>query len=143
MTISELRSAVLKYLPIYSEKCGRTCYLFIDGMDHAARSNKSKDTFLSQLPRPEEVGDGVKFIFVGQPINDKYPKWMINNPAIEYYELPLLEVQDIRTIIETNNVIIDNVDIDTLSSSVIQVVGNNTLNVLFAILEIGIIKNFV
>lgn len=136
MTISELRSAVLKYLPIYSEKCGRTCYLFIDGMDHAARSNKAKDTFLSQLPRPEEVGDGVKFIFVGQPINDKYPKWMINNPAIEYYELPLLEVQDIRTIIETNNVIIDNVDIDTLSSSVIQVVGNNTLNVLFAVLEI-------
>jgi len=136
LTITELRSAVLKYLPIYAEKCGRTCYLFIDGMDHAARSNKANDTFLSQLPRPEEVGDGVKFIFVGQPINDKYPKWMINNPAIEYYELPLLEVQDIKTIIETNNIEIVNVDIDTLSSSIIQVVGNNTLNVLFAILEI-------
>lgn len=136
MTITELRSTVLKYLPIYSKKCGRTCYLFIDGMDHAARSNKAKDTFLLQLPRPEEVGDGVKFIFVGQPINDKYPKWMINNPDIEYYELPLLEVQDIKTIIETNNIEITNVDIDTLSSSIIKVVGNNTLNVLFAVLEI-------
>lgn len=136
LTITELRSAVLKFLPIYAEKSGRTCYLFIDGIDHAARANKAKDTFLSQLPRPEEVSDGVKFIFVGQPINDKYPKWMINNPSIEYYELPLLEVQDIKTIIEMNNIKIDNVDIETLSSSVIQVVGNNTLNVLFAILEI-------
>lgn len=136
LTITELRSAVLKFLPIYAEKSGRTCYLFIDGIDHAARANNAKDTFLSQLPRPEEVSDGVKFIFVGQPINDKYPTWMINNPSIEYYELPLLEVQDIKTIIEMNNIKIDNVDIETLSSSVIQVVGNNTLNVLFAILEI-------
>lgn len=74
LTITELRAAVFKFLPVYAEKCGRTCYLFIDGMDHAARSSKTKDTFLSQLPRPDEVGNGVKFILVGQPINDKYPK---------------------------------------------------------------------
>lgn len=77
LTITKLRAAVFKFLPVYAEKCGRTCYLFIDGMDHAARSSKTKDTFLSQLPRPDEVGNGVKFILVGQPINDKYPKWLI------------------------------------------------------------------
>ena len=136
LTITELRAAVFKFLPVYAEKCGRTCYLFIDGMDHAARSSKNKDTFLSQLPHPDEVGDGVKFILVGQPINDKYPKWLIKNPDIEYIELPTLEANDIKTIIEAYNITIKNVDIDTLSSSLIQVVGNNTLNVLFAILEI-------
>ena len=136
LTITELRAAVFKFLPIYAEKCGRTCYLFIDGMDHAARSSKNKDTFLSQLPHPDEVGDGVKFILVGQPINDKYPKWLIKNPDIEYIELPTLEANDIKTILEAYNITIKNVDIDTLSSSLIQVVGNNTLNVLFAILEI-------
>lgn len=98
-------------------------------MDHAARSSKTKDTFLSQLPRPDEVGNGVKFILVGQPINDKYPKWLIKNPDIEYIELPTLEANDIKTIIEAYNITIKNVDIDTLSSSLIQVVGNNTLNV--------------
>lgn len=136
LTITKLRVAVFKFLPVYAEKCGRTCYLFIDGMDHAARSSKTKDTFLSQLPRPDEVGNGVKFILVGQPINDKYPKWLIKNPDIEYIELPTLEANDIKTIIEAYNITIKNVDIDTLSSSLIQVVGNNTLNVLFAILEI-------
>lgn len=136
LTITELRAAVFKFLPIYAEKCGRTCYLFIDGMDHAARSSKTKDTFLSQLPRPDEVGEGVKFILVGQPINDKYPTWLINNSAIEYIKLPSLETDDIKTIIETKNIVIENMDINTLALSVIQTVGNNTLNVLFAILEI-------
>ena len=75
-------------------------------MDHAARSSKTKDTFLSQLPHPDEVGDGVKFILVGQPINDKYPKWLINNPDIEYIELPTLEANDIKTIIEAYNITI-------------------------------------
>lgn len=55
---------------------------------------------------------------------------MVNkNPDIEYIELPTLEANDIKTIIEAYNITIKNVDIDTLSSSLIQVVGNNTLNV--------------
>lgn len=136
LSVTELRSAALKFLPIYAQKCGRICYLFIDGMDHAARFNKGSNTFLSQLPKPDEIGDGIKFIYVGQPLNDIYPKWLTENPSIDYCELPLLEKQDIKTIIDTNNIVIDNVDIDTLSSSIIDVIGNNTLNVLFAVLEI-------
>lgn len=31
--------------------------LFIDGLDHAARSKDARNSFLSQLPRPEEIGD--------------------------------------------------------------------------------------
>ena len=31
----------------------------------------NNDTFLSQLPKPSEIPNDVKYIFVGQPINDK------------------------------------------------------------------------
>lgn len=136
LSVTELRLYVLKYLPIYAKKCSKTCYLFIDGMDHAARTSDNRNTFLSQLPRPDEIEEGVKFIFVGQPINDKYPNWLLNKSSVDYYELPLLLNDDIKTIIEKEKIEIDSVDVDTLATSVVRVVGNNTLNVLFAILEI-------
>ena len=44
LTVTEMRTYVLKYLPIYSEKIGRECFFFIDGIDHPARSKSSKNS---------------------------------------------------------------------------------------------------
>lgn len=136
LSVSEMREKVLEYLPLYSKAIGRTCYLFIDGLDHAARSKDSRKSFLSQLPLPNELGDGVKTVLVGQPINDKYPRHLINNEQIQYIDLPVLEEADIAMLLSNERIDIPNVDGTSLAKSIISVVGNNALNVLFAIYEI-------
>ena len=70
MSVSEMRETVIHFLPEYAKCIGRPCYFFIDGLDHAARSKDARNSFLSQLPRPEEIGDDFYFVLVGQPIND-------------------------------------------------------------------------
>lgn len=70
MSVSEMRKTVIHFLPEYAKCIGRPCYFFIDGLDHAARSKDARNSFLSQLPRPEEIGDDFYFVLVGQPIND-------------------------------------------------------------------------
>ena len=136
MSVSEMRGYALKYLPIYSQKIGRTCYFFIDGVDHAARSNDARNSFLMQIPQPEEIGDGVKFVLVGQPINDKYPSWLVKNSNIGYMSMPSLEADDISKLLTESKVILGNIDIKSLSDSIISVVGSNALNVIFAMLEL-------
>ncbi len=136
LSVSEMRRYVLKYLPVYAQKIGRTCYFFIDGVDHAARSIDARNSFLMQLPRPEEIGDGVKFILVGQPINDRYPNWLIKNQDIEYVVMPSLEVDDISKLLYESKIVTDDIDIESLSDMIISVVGSNALNVIFAMLEL-------
>lgn len=85
MSVSEMRETVIHFLPEYAKCIGRPCYFFIDGLDHAARSKDARNSFLSQLPRPEEIGDDFYFVLVGQPINDGYPSWMKDNKGITYY----------------------------------------------------------
>ena len=141
LQVSEIRSLVMDYLPIYSEKPGRTCYIFIDGIDHAARASEKKDTFLSQIPRPESIRGNVKFILVGQSIDNEDINRLICDENVNCLNLPWLKEQDIRQLIEYENIEIDNVDLDTLSSSIISVVGNNALNVIFSIYEIKRMPN--
>lgn len=136
LSVSDMRKYVLKYLPLYSQKIGRTCYFFIDGMDHAARSRDVRNSFLMQIPKPEEIGDGVKFILVGQPINDKYPSWLIKNRSIEYVFMPSLEKNDISKFLSDNKIVTNDTNIESLSENIIAVVGRNALNVIFALLEL-------
>ncbi|MBQ8804394.1 MAG: hypothetical protein IJZ53_12220 [Tyzzerella sp.] len=136
LSVSEMRRYALKYLPIYSQKIGRTCYFFIDGVDHAARSYDARNSFLMQIPQPEEIGEGVKFILIGQPVNDKYPSWLMNNPDIDYMFLPSLEVDDISELLSQNKIVMNGIDIESLSDTIISVVGSNALNVIFAMLEL-------
>lgn len=68
-----------------------------------------------QIPRAEEIGDGVKFVLVGQPINDKYPSWLVKNSNIEYMSMPSLEADDISKLLTESKVILGNVDIKSLS----------------------------
>lgn len=136
LSVREMRDKVLEYLPIYAKETGHTCYVFIDGLDHAARSKDSRNSFLSQLPLPNEICEGVKFVLVGQPINDKYPHQLINNEQIEYIDLPVLEEFDIVMLLSNEKIDIQNVDVISLAKSIISIVGNNALNVLFAIYEV-------
>ena len=135
LSVSQLREAVLRYLPIYADITGHPCYIFIDGLDHAARSKNARESFLFQLPRPEEIDESVKFILVSQPINECFPIWFINNTQIEYITLPELEQDDVVMLLNAESIITD-VDVDSLAESIIRVVGNNALNVLFAIQEV-------
>ncbi len=136
LSVQEMRETVLKYLPEYAKAIGRTCYLFIDGLDHAARARDARNSFLSQLPLPQEIDGNVKFVLVGQPINDKYPIGLINNNQVDYIDLPVLEEIDIVMLILNEGIGFTNMDHITLAKSIIEVVGNNALNVLFAIREV-------
>lgn len=136
LSITEMREKVLSFLPKYAEVLGRTCYLFIDGLDHAARSYNSRNSFLYQLPFPNEINGNVKFILVGQPVNDKYPSGLINNNQIEYIVLPVLNELDVNMLLFNESIDIPNVDRVSLTKSIIEVVGNNALNILFSIREI-------
>ena len=136
LSVTQMKDAVLKYLPEYANLIGRTCYVFIDGLDHAARSSNSRNSFLAQLPHPDEINGNVKIVLVGQPINDKYPHQLISNDRIDYVNLPVLEEPDIIMLLSQENISIPNIDPSSLAKSIIDVVGNNALNVLFAIREI-------
>lgn len=136
LSVTEMKDAVLKYLPEYANLIGRTCYVFIDGLDHAARSSNSRNSFLAQLPLPNEITGNIKIVLVGQPINDKYPHQLINNNQIDYLNLPVLEELDIIMLLSKENISIPNIDASSLAKSIVEVVGNNALNVLFAIREI-------
>lgn len=104
LTIREMRSHVLRLLAILGKKAislGRKEYVCIDGIDHAARANINT-TFLSTLPLPEEIPEGICFVLVGQPISmysDQYPIWLSNNELSYYISLPKLEVSDIKQLI--------------------------------------------
>ena len=136
LSVTEKREKVLEYLPLYARTIDRTCYVFIDGLDHAARSNNARNSFLSQLPLPEEIGEAVKIILVGQPVNDKYPTRLLRNEQIEYISLPVLEEPDIIALLLNYEIDVPGVDISALAKSIISVVGNNALNVIFAIYEV-------
>lgn len=136
MSVSEMRETVIHFLPEYAKCIGRPCYFFIDGLDHAARSKDARNSFLSQLPRPEEIGDDFYFVLVGQPINDGYPSWMKDNKGITYYSMPALDTDDVVILLEQSGVADNTVDMENLAKTVISVIGNNVLNIIFAILEL-------
>ncbi|MDE7432315.1 MAG: hypothetical protein K2N34_10445 [Lachnospiraceae bacterium] len=137
LNLSEMRSTVLKYLNIYAKEMGRTCYVFIDGIDHAARSRMSaNDIFLSQLPTESEVVGDIKFVLIGQP-NDKYPNWLINEHGnADIIDLPNLTYDDILILLKDKKIAVDGAKLEVLADKILQVIGNNALNILFAIEEL-------
>ena len=124
----ELRKITLKYLAIYRTYVGK-CNVVIDGIDHAARLNNSwNTTYLSEIPKESDIPKGVKFIVVGQPGYD-YP---FSN--VETIHFPEINATDICLLVEhINNEKMDKLSISNL---IIDIVGNNTLNIIFAIKEI-------
>lgn len=137
MTDQEKRQTVLRFLGLYSQKVKRCVYVFIDGMDHAARAaSRGNATFLDSLPREKEIEGDVKFVFVGQPLHDKYPALLsCDSKNIEFLDLPVIEVEDVSLLLKYNDLSLEGVNQNSLSESIINVVGNNALNVFFAIYE--------
>ena len=137
MTDQEKRQTVLKFLGLYSQKVKRCVYVFIDGMDHAARAaSRGNATFLDSLPQEKEIVGDVKFVFVGQPLHNKYPSWLLSNSNnIEYIDLPVIEKEDVSFLLKFNKLSFEGINLNNLSESIINVVGNNALNVFFAICE--------
>ena len=128
----ELKKIALKFLDIYSARTGK-CIVFIDGIDHAARFNDAWNrTYLPELPAPSSIPDGVKFVIVGQPNYPNYPTW-INDDEVIKIEMPGIDEEDLLSILEDS--VNDTVDKKNLAKVIINTVGNNTLNVLFAISE--------
>ena len=136
LNVSDMRDYAIRFLPIYANHIGRTSYIFIDGLDHAARSIDSRNSFLLQLPKPEDIGGNIKFILIGQPVNDKYPSWLVNNELIDYVLMPPLEQDDIVEMLSMHNVETTGIDVSSLANTIISVVGNNALNVMFAVMEL-------
>ena len=136
MSVTEMRETSIHFLPEYAKCIGRPCYFFIDGLDHAARSKDVRNSFLEQLPRPEEMGKDFFFVLVGQPVNDLYPYWMKNNNDITYIQMPALETDDVIVLLKQSGVAESNIDLKNLAKVVISIIGNNVLNIIFAILEL-------
>ena len=88
------------------------------------------------MPRPEEIGDDVYFVLVGQCINERYPSWMKDNKSITYFNMPALDTDDVVVLLNQSGVVEKTVDLENLAKSVISIIGNNVLNIIFSILEL-------
>ena len=82
------------------------------------------------------MGEDFFFVLVGQPVNDLYPYWMKNNNDITYLQMPVLEIDDVILLLKQSGVVESNVDLENLAKVVISIIGNNVLNIIFAILEL-------
>lgn len=140
LTMEMKRHHVCRLLGIMAKESAQKnerIYVCIDGIDHAARS-KTAVTFLSSLPLPNEIPDGVCFVIVGQPYNmyrDEYPLWLSSNTEVEYISVPNIDVDDIKQlIIETVPQFIDNAE--GISKLVYSFTKGNNLSSVFAVEEI-------
>ena len=140
LSIEEMRSHVMRLLGILGQEAiaaGRREYICIDGIDHAARANIPV-TFLTSLPLPSEIPDGICFILAGQPVTmyqDQYPQWLSNDTGIENISMPNLVVSDIKQLIFAHADQFTDVA-DELSAYIFEKTTGNNLSTVFAIEEI-------
>lgn len=135
-TVEKMRSEVLRLSKLIYEKTNKKTIICIDGIDHAARSNKDI-TFLSSLYLPSEVHEGVCIVLVGQPADmyDKYPNWINHNSTdISHYEIPPLNIEDIKQLI-LEKVQKYNFSVNILAKLLFDKTKGNNLSVVFAIEE--------
>ena len=136
----ELRSHVMRLLGIFGQAAmavGKKEYICIDGIDHAARAN-IPITFLSSLPLPAEIPDGICFILAGQPTTmyqDQYPRWLSTGIDIEQISIPKLGVPDIKQLIVARVAQFAD-SADDLAKLLFQKTEGNNLSTVFAIEEI-------
>ncbi len=139
LTVEQIREHVLRLLGIVSRqvKEGEKLFICIDGIDHAARANNTV-TFLSSLPLPVEIPDGVCFVIVGQPLElyrEQYPAWLSEAHNAEIINIPKLTAEDVvPLLIEKAKGLRENaLEVATL---LFQYTQGNNLSTVFAIEEI-------
>lgn len=140
LTLEKMRDNVLRLLgvlAIEAEEQNKRIYVCIDGIDHAARA-KNDVSFLSSLPTPDELPEGVCFIIVGQPsymYQTQYPVWLSNNQNVEYIDMPKLCSNDIKQLILEKAPLL-HANADGLADYIYQCTDGNNLSTVFAVEEI-------
>ncbi len=140
LTVDEMRSHVMRLLGVLGQaamSAGKKEYICIDGIDHAARA-KIPVTFLTSLPLPSEIPDGICFILAGQPATmyqDQYPQWLSNGTEVECISMPKLGASDIKQLILARaDQFTDSAD--ELANMIFQKTEGNNLSTVFAVEEI-------
>lgn len=140
LTLEGMRSHVFRLLgrlALEAVDQNSHIYVCIDGIDHAARAN-NEVSFLSSLPLPSEIPDGVCFVIVGQPIRlyqAQYPAWLSNEEVIEYLDMPKLCIEDIGQLITCELPQFREI-VDGLAKFIYERTEGNNLSAVFAIEEI-------
>lgn len=140
LTTEEMRSHVMRLLGVLGQEAlasGKKECICIDGIDHAARASIPA-TFLTSLPLPSEIPDGICFVLAGQPAamyQDQYPQWLINGTEIESIGMPNMEISDIKQLIVARAEQFAGV-VDELAKLIFQKTEGNNLSTVFAVEEI-------
>ena len=140
LSVEEMRSHVMRLLGILGQAAigaGKKEYICIDGIDHAARASIPV-TFLTSLPLPNEIPDGVCFILAGQPATmyqDQYPVWLSTGTEIECIDMPKLGVSDIKQLILARADRFASAA-DEIANLIFQKTEGNNLSTVFAVEEI-------
>lgn len=140
LAIEEMRSHVMRLLYILGQTAlthAKKEYICIDGIDHAARANIPV-TFLSSLPLPSEIPDGICILLVGQPFamyQNQYPQWLATDTEVKKVSIPGLEISDIKQLILARANQFSEAA-DDLSNLIYQKTVGNNLSTAFAVEEI-------
>ena len=140
LSVEEMRNHVMRLLGILGQAAigeGKKEYICIDGIDHAARANIPV-TFLTSLPLPSEIPDGVCFILAGQPATmyqDQYPRWLSNGTEIECIGMPKLGISDVKQLILVRAEQFASTA-DEIANLIFQKTDGNNLSTVFAVEEI-------
>jgi hypothetical protein len=144
LSVEEMRSHVMRLLGVLGQEAmavGKKEYICIDGIDHAARANIPV-TFLTSLPLPSEIPDGVCFVLAGQPAamyQDQYPQWLSNGTEIECISMPKLGISDIKQLILARADQFTDAT-DELANLIFQKTDGNNLSTVFAVEEIKVLR---
>lgn len=140
VSVEAMRSHVLRLLGVLADEAasdGGRIFVCIDGIDHAARANTPL-SFLSSLPLPSEIPDGVCFVIVGQPsavYREQYPTWLSTSEDVDRVSMPKLCVGDIEQLIldQANQFALN---ASGLASLIFEKTEGNNLSAVFAVEEV-------
>ena len=144
LTWVQAREHVLRLSDVIGQELGRKFVISIDGIDHAARASQVMPEqiaeFFASLPSPDEVENKqIRLLIAGQPPEyyaTEYPTWLtIQNDKVRRIDLPKLEHEDIRCLLEESTTTIGDEHIDEAARLIDELSERNTLSVVFAVAE--------
>lgn len=140
VSVEAMRNHVLRLLGVLADEAtsdGVKIFVCIDGIDHAARANTPL-SFLSSLPLPSEIPDGVCFVIVGQPsavYREQYPTWLSTSEDVDRVSMPKLCVGDIEQLILSQAKRFAR-NASGLASLIFEKTEGNNLSAVFAVEEV-------
>lgn len=135
LSVEQLRKNVLRLAQIYASEINLKTVIAIDGIDHAARADLNRKSFIATLIPPDEVPEDVCFLIAGQPAKyyDKYPGWLrSNNDNILVIEVKGIEEKDIYELLSAQSTPIPKDQLDSAARLISDIADGNTLSAIFA-----------